>query len=67
MTDSRLYHAVARATGEDPCTIARRGFVILTRGPVEQDRQPLAVDCDEDHTSPSRRLNRRPRRVRSRS
>jgi hypothetical protein len=65
MTDSRLYRAVARATGEDRQTIARLGFVVLTRGPVEQDRQPLAIDWDEDHPSPPCHINRRPRRARS--
>jgi hypothetical protein len=67
MTNSRLYREVARATGEDPGTIARLGFVILTRGPVEQDRQPLPSDGDQHHPATPRRTSRRPRRARSSS
>ena len=67
MTDSRLYRAVARATGEDESTIARLGFVILTRGPVELDRQPLTSDGDALYSSPPGHSSRRPRRARSKS
>ena len=67
MTDSRLNRAVARATGEDPCTIARLGFVILTRGPVELDRQRLTSDGDARNPTPPRLWSRRPRRARSNS
>ena len=67
MTDSRLYRAVAQATGEDQATIARLGFVVLTHGPVELDRQSLAGDGDHDHPATPRRTSRRLRRARSKS
>jgi hypothetical protein len=44
MTQAELDRAVADATGESVQTIARRGFSILTTGPVE--REPLTVDWD---------------------
>lgn len=47
MTQAEINLAVAEATGEDRRTIARMGFVPLTRGPVERDREPLVVDWDE--------------------
>ena len=47
MTQAELNTAVAQATGEDRRTIAHMGFVPLTRGPVERDREPLVVDWDE--------------------
>jgi len=47
MTQAEMDRAVAEATGEDRRTIARMGFVPLTRGPVERDRGPLVVDWDE--------------------
>jgi hypothetical protein len=67
MTDSRFYRAVARATGEDPRTIARLGFVTLTRGPVELERQPQTDDGDHAPPATPRRTSRRPRRARSKS
>jgi hypothetical protein len=45
MPQVRLNRAVARATGESHTTIARMGFVPLTRGPVERER--LVVDAEE--------------------
>jgi hypothetical protein len=45
MPQSRLNHAVARATGESLATIARMGFVPLTHGPVE--REPRMVNWDK--------------------
>ena len=45
MTQAELNRAVARATGESIREIARRGFVPLTRVPVE--REPLIVDWDQ--------------------
>jgi hypothetical protein len=65
MTQTRLNRAVARATGEDAATIARLGFVILTRHPVERERQPLVIDWDEHYAPENIRLPRRPRRARS--
>jgi len=47
MTQAEINRAVAEATGEDGRTIAWMGFVPLTRGPVERDREPLVVDWDE--------------------
>ena len=67
MTDSRLYRAVAQATGEDEATIARLGFVVLTRGPVELDHFTLARDGDHEHPTSPLRTSRRPRRARSHS
>ena len=54
MTQAHLYRAVARATGEDPATIAQLGFVVLTRGPIEQDREPLVIDWDEHDAATSK-------------
>lgn len=47
MTQAEIDRAVAEATGEDRRIIARMGFVPLTRGPVERDREPLVVNWDE--------------------
>ena len=47
MTQTHLDRAVARVTGENPATIARLGFVVLTRGPVERESQPLIIGGDE--------------------
>lgn len=44
MTQVQLNRAVARATNESVATIARMGFVPLTRGPVE--REPQVVNWD---------------------
>ncbi|MCY2991694.1 MAG: hypothetical protein NTY19_28045 [Planctomycetota bacterium] len=65
MTQAHLDRAVARATGEDPATIARLGFVVLTHHPVERDRQPLVIDSDEHEAPGTTRFHRRPRRARS--
>ena len=54
MSQAQLNHAVAEVTGEDPATIARLGFVVLTRGPVEQDREPLVIDWDEHEAARSK-------------
>ncbi len=67
MTDSRLYRAVAQATGEDESTIARLGVVVLTRGPVELDYPSLACEGKDNRPAPPRRISRRPRRARSKS
>ena len=58
MTQAHLDRAVALATGEDPATIARLGFVVLTRGPVEHDRQPLVIDWDEHDAARSQPFKR---------
>ncbi len=47
MTQAELNREVARATGESVRTIADLGFVPLTPGPYERDREPLVVDFDE--------------------
>lgn len=50
MTQQELNREVARVTGEAVGTIAGRGFVPLTHGPVERERdsrEPLWVDWDE--------------------
>jgi len=47
MTQAELNRQVARATGEAVGTVAAMGFVPLTHGPVERDREPLVVDWDE--------------------
>ena len=41
MTQSDLNRAVASRTGESVGEISRRGFVPLTRIPVEPDAEPL--------------------------
>jgi hypothetical protein len=41
MTQSDLNRAVASRTGESVREISRRGFVPLTRVPLEQDSEPL--------------------------
>jgi hypothetical protein len=46
MTQNELYHEIAQATGESFRTVAEMGFVPLTRGPIERDREPLVVDWD---------------------
>ena len=46
MTQAELYRQIAEATGESIRTVAEMGFVPLTRGPVESDRDPLTVDWD---------------------
>ncbi len=56
--------AVARATGEDPHTIARLGFVVLTRGPVERERAPLVFDRDDHDARGLDHITRSPRRAR---
>ncbi len=65
MTQEHLDRAVARVTGEDPATIARLGFVVLTRGPVERESQPLIVGGGEHHVPGRPRFTRRPCRARS--
>ncbi len=65
MTQAHLDRAVARVTGEDPATIARLGFVVLTRGPVERESQPLIIGGDERHVSGRPCFTRRPCRARS--
>ena len=65
MTQAHLDRAVARVTGEDPATIARLGFVVLTHQPVERERQPLVIDWDEHHAPENTRFTRRPCRARS--
>jgi hypothetical protein len=47
MTQNELYREIAHATGESLRTVAEMGFVPLTRGPIERDRDPLVVDWDE--------------------
>jgi len=37
MNHDQFHRAVARATGESLGTIARRGFIMLTRGPFERE------------------------------
>jgi hypothetical protein len=46
MTQADLYREIADATGESFRTVAEMGFVPLTRGPIERDREPLVVDWD---------------------
>ena len=46
MTQADLYREIADATGESIRTVAEMGFVPLTRGPIERDREPLVVDWD---------------------
>ena len=45
MTQAELNRAVAKATGESVGEIARRGFVLLTPTPVEEEL--LVADWDE--------------------
>ena len=45
MTQAELNRAVAQVTGESVGEIARRGFVLLTPTPVEEE--PLVADWDE--------------------
>jgi hypothetical protein len=47
MTQERLDHEVAAATGESVRTITTLGFVPLTSFPYERDREPLVVDWDD--------------------
>ena len=47
MTQAELDLEVARATGESVRTISSLGFVPLTIGPCERDREPLTVDWDD--------------------
>jgi len=49
MTQAELNREVARATGEDVSTIARRGFsLVADEGAVPQaTREPLVVDWDD--------------------
>ena len=65
MTQAYLDRAVARVTGEDPATIARLGFVVLTRGPVERESHPLVLHRDKHHARGNTRSTRRPCRARS--
>ena len=50
MSNSEFDAAVAAATGDTIATIRRRGFSILTRGPVELEpddlRPPQIIDWD---------------------
>jgi len=46
MTQSEMYRQIAEATGESIRTVAEMGFVPLTVGPFELDRDPLTVDWD---------------------
>lgn len=62
MPPTRLDCAVAHATGEDPHTIARLGFVVLTRGPVEREHAPLTFDWDEHDACGLDHIARSPRR-----
>jgi len=59
MTQAYLNRAVARATGEDSATIARLGFVVLTRGPIERERKPLVIDWDEHYATAPESFRRR--------
>jgi hypothetical protein len=59
MTQAQLNRAVSRATGEDPATIARLGFVVLTRGPVERERKPLVIDWDDHYAAGREPFKRR--------
>jgi hypothetical protein len=45
MTQKDLNRAVASRTGESVAEISRRGFVPLTRVPVEHDPEPLDWDA----------------------
>ena len=47
MTQSEMYRQIAEATGESIRTVAEMGFVPLTVGPCELDRDPLVVDWDD--------------------
>ena len=51
MTQAELYREIAQATGESLRTVAEMGFVPLTRGPIERDREPLVVDWDDVESS----------------
>ena len=46
MNQNDLNREVARATGETVTAIADFGFIPLTPGPFERDRDPLIVDWD---------------------
>ena len=46
MTQADLYREIADATGESIRTVAEMGFVPLTVGTFERDREPLVVDWD---------------------
>lgn len=49
MIQHDLNRAVASRTGESVREISRRGFVPLTRGPIERDDEPTVLDpCDPD-------------------
>ena len=47
MTQAELNQEIADATGESVFRVNRMGFVLLTAGPFEQERNPLVVDWDE--------------------
>jgi hypothetical protein len=51
MTHAQLVRQVARATGESPCTIADRGFNLVTDVPEfdlePSPRKPQTVDWDD--------------------
>ncbi len=47
MTQNELNREIAEVTGESVHTIGQMGFVSLTRGPVEVEREPLIIDWDE--------------------
>lgn len=57
MSRSEFLESLARVTGETPSSINRRGFSLLTRGPVEMEPDdympPQIVDWD-DQTLQSR-------------
>ena len=61
MNQSRLVHAVARATGESRQTITRMGFSIADPESVHYDpepsrRRPLTVDWDKLDARARRRV-----------
>ena len=47
MTQAELNREIAEVTGESIHTIGQMGFVPLTRGPVEVEREPLVIDWDQ--------------------
>ena len=59
MTQAELYREIAQATGESIRTVAEMGFVPLTRSPVELERDPLVVECEEETPSPVDSRHRR--------
>jgi hypothetical protein len=63
MTQLELNQQIAAVTGESLRTIGRRGFSILQPDDpwIEQDREPLAIDWDDQDAKPVRRIHRRRR------